>query len=171
MTNEKKTPWIGYLIIGALLFFFFKACFSGDEKVPTKETIQAPKIQSGIKLEFLDRTECTSFRQFTDGSSGDMTNRAFIYQVSNFDKTNEQCWLDLENFAKHIAPAKDKDSVMAMVMVYFMNKQDDLKYWKRSNGCDFEWDYDNDSFWIGNYIYSDRIKSQMVRGWKEVGLE
>jgi hypothetical protein len=169
MEKPKKRPIWHYLILVFGIITLIGILTSDDEeKLPPRETIE---LKSGLKFKLLDRTECTKYTKFTNGWSGDMTSREFIYVVENFDKDNPMCWIDLESFGLVTSTPQNKDSIMGTVIVHFMDNSDSIYYKKSKDNCGYELNWDNSPYWIANYLYSDAWlggdpRKELIRHWK-----
>ena len=157
---QQETPWVGYLILAVIVIFTFKMCSScmdSNEDVPVEET-PVTRLQTDIGYRFVDQNA-----SYGNPPHNEYYYRSFAYKITNFDKDNSECWMDLYRFGDSVAMSSDKDKQLMTTMVYFFVDSDSLELYK--DDWDLYWDESQDSLWIGNYIwFAKNGHTEVVKG-------
>ena len=169
MSDSQQTPWVGFLILFIVFAGLISMCSQCGNDVDKDTAVGiAPtsdyKPTTSISYRFLDKNEHEEFNdRYIHGS---VIRRSYAYEVTNFDKSNPECWTDLYNLAEHVAEKKKNEMI---TMVYFFAPSDSLILWHDSQlKWDISWSEDQDSLWIGNYFRLDNGHKEFVKGtnWK-----
>lgn len=158
---QQETPWVGYLILAVIVIFTFKMCSScmeSNEDVPVEET-PVTRLQTDIGYRFVDQNA-----SYGNPPHNEYYYRSFAYKITNFDKDNSECWMDLYRFGDSVAMSSDKDKKLMTTMVYFFVDSDSLKL-QDENDWNITWDESQDSLWIGNYFWiAKNGHTEVVKG-------
>jgi len=147
---------------------------TSDEEPKTEEELRESKQKVSLKtnISFRYITKAETIREnvaLSDGNRPVFLNRSYAYFISNFDKTNPDCWSDLETLGKSIAtPEPPYELNNSLVIVNFLADTKDTTFrpiMDPLSPWEIYWPESGDSLFIANYLYGI-YGDKLVRHWK-----